>query len=141
MLQENTKNAELKKLYIHYVLSVLFNICFLPLWFINIDVSTIEFLYVIIVMPVYLNITSYRMLNAIDKKSFFKKLIVMFILIFIGCVIGYFNWGISTNNLFTPDSKTISFIETEIRISWTITAVIWIIIYWFGYEKKAEHSK
>ena len=51
----------------------------------------------------------------------------MISLTLLGHIISYFNWGISTGNLWNPDSETVHIIMLQITTSLIIIILGWII--------------
>ena len=54
-----------------------------------------------------LGILIFLFIKKINKRWYVFEIIFSLILGFFGTFFHYFNWGISTNNFFTPDSETV----------------------------------
>ena len=116
-----------------YLIPVIVHLMFLPFWLLDIPsassagVSLIELLLGTLVIPIYLIIISYKYLNKVSIGKFLYFLLLMISLTLLGHIISYFNWGISTGNLWNPDSETVHIIMMQITTSLIIIILGWII--------------
>ena len=104
---------------------------FLPFWFLvkGGTLSLIEILIGTVVIPIYLIIVSYKLLDDLGFARFFLVLFMMLVVTILGIVISYFNWGISIGNLLKPDSETVLIIKSEMFIALIIVIVGWTVAY------------
>lgn len=92
-------------------------------------VSLIEILLGTIVIPIYLIIVSYKLLDELNAGMFFLILLIILAVTLFGVTISYFNWGITTGNLLKPDSATILIIKSEMIIASIIVITGWVVAY------------
>ena len=116
-------------IWLYYLIPIVIHLLFFPLWMIetNGNISLIEILVGTIAIPVYLIILSGRVLKNYNI-GFFLILLIMLVVTLVGIAISYFNWGIVTGNLLTPDSETIIITQGEMMISSIIVTAGWGIM-------------
>ena len=112
-------------MWLYYLIPIAIHLLFLPFWFLDKNgiVSLIEMFVCTIAIPIYLVIVSYKFLDDFSTSKFFLMSLSMLVVTLLGIVISYFNWGISTANLLTPDSETILIMQIQMIISSTIVIV------------------
>ena len=112
------------------------HICFLPLWF-NKNISfmtkltSIEMGFSIILLPLYLLIFNFIYSVKSKQVNFLPNIGLMLLAAILGNCLYYFNWGISSGNLFSPDSETIYLFQSVLKInsiSIVTLSIIWQII-------------
>ena len=116
-----------------YLIPVIVYLMFLPFWLLDLPsvssagVSLIELLLGTLVIPIYLIIISYKYLNKVSIGKIIYFLLLIISLTLLGHIISYFNWGISTRNLWNPDSETVHIIMLQIMTSLIIIILGWIM--------------
>lgn len=114
-------------MWLYYLIPILSQFLFLPFWFFDDNgvVSLIELTVCTVVIPIYLIIICYKFS---DCFSMLKRLAVMIVITLIDSAVYYFNWGISTSNLLTPDSSTLLIMQIQIIISSAIAVIGWAAV-------------
>ena len=86
-------------MWIYYLIPIVIHLIFLPLLFLerNGEISLIEIFVGTIVVPIYLVIVSYKLLDHFSMSKFFSMLLIILVVTILGIVISYFNWGIKEN--------------------------------------------
>lgn len=118
-------------MWFYYLIPIVIHLMFLPFWFLPQKGATVTLLEMVmgtIVIPVYLIIINFKFADKINMGKFTILLLLMIGITVAGHLIGYFNWGISTGNLFSPDSETLLIIRMQIIASTIIVTVGWIIV-------------
>jgi hypothetical protein len=88
-------------------------------------ISTLSIIYVTFLVPVYLIVLN---INVKDMKVALK-IIFSFTSSILSTAISYFNYGITTNTLFSPDLGTRSIVFYEFVISCGILAIFFVIYF------------
>lgn len=116
---------------LYYLIPISIQLILLPFWFIDEDiiVSWIGLAIGAIVTPIYLIIISFKFIDKISAKSFLGMLLLMIGIAILVCLLNYFNWGLSTGNLLSPDSETALIIKIQMVVSSAIIMVGWIITF------------
>ena len=114
-------------MWLYYLIPILSQFLFLPFWFFDDNgvVSLIELAVCTVVIPIYLIIVCYKFS---DCFIMLKRLAVMIVITLIDSAVYYFNWGISTSNLLTPDSSTLLIMQIQIIISSAIVVIGWAAV-------------
>lgn len=124
--------------YILNFIPILINILFLPFWWLEKIfewptgcISCFQMLLNAFAIPIFLCV-----INAVyimkEKKNIWLCLIIMVMIIFIDALILYINWGITSGNMFHPDSMTVGLLQLIIKIP---LAVIFIgVVVFFVYK-------
>lgn len=123
---------------IYYILPIIFHIALLPFWFLEKSTGITALVQLALgglVTPIYLIILNFTSVDNTNLGKLIIQLILMIVITGIGILISYFNWGISTGNLLTPDSETIHIIHLEIIISSFIVMLGWVILTIIRYKK------
>lgn len=111
-----------------YLIPIVIHLLFLPLLFVeNIaaDACLVEMIIGTVVIPIYLIIISLKFTDKINVKNFATILLLIENVAIIGILISYFNWGISSGHLFSPDSETVYLLKWQMNISSIIIIVGW----------------
>ena len=118
-------------MWIYYLIPIVIHLIFLPLLFLerNGKISLIEIFVGTIVVPIYLVIVSYKLLDHFSMSKFFSMLLIILVVTILGIVISYFNWGITTRNLLKPDSETIHITNWQMIIASIIAITGWTVAY------------
>lgn len=118
-------------MWIYYLIPVVIHLLFLPFLFLerNGEISLIEIFVGTIVVPIYLVIVSYKLLDHFSMSKFFPMLLIILVVTILGIVISYFNWGITTGNLLKPDSETIHITNWQMIIASIIVIIGWAVAY------------
>jgi hypothetical protein len=131
------KKRSLKSIAVfNFIPVIVVHICFLPFWFsknllFTTNVTAIEMLFNVILLPLYLTI--FNFIYSIKKKeyNFLPNIVLMLFAATLGNCLYYFNWGISTGRLFSPDAETVMLFQLETKINFIsllILGIIWQII-------------
>ena len=122
-------------MWIYYLIPIIIHLIFLPLLFFerNGEMSLVESIVGVIVVPVYLVIVSCKFLDNFSISKFLGMLLIMLVVAILGIAISYFNWGITTGDLLKPDSETIYIIHWQIRIASIIVIIGWAVSYMIKY--------
>ncbi len=111
---------------------VVIQLALLPLWLFGSImaksyISIFGTLLSIILYPLYLSIINYKL--SISQKSieWIIKSISTPLAILICSLLHYFNWGISSGNLFSPDIKTIELVKLEIIYGLSISIILFVL--------------
>ena len=129
------KKATKTLLFSNFIPIIAIHICFLPFWFSNnisfrTMVGSIELVFNVVLLPLYLIIFNY--IYSIKKKqfNFLPNIALMLSAAIFGNCLYYFNWGITTGRMFSPDGETIWLFQLETKI---IFISIWVLgIIWQG---------
>lgn len=115
---------------VYYLIPIVIHLLFLPFWFLdkNGTLSLAEMFICTVAIPIYLIIVSGKFLGDFSTCRFLLMLLVMLAVTLFGIAMFYFNWGISTANLFTPDSETVLIMQMQIIVSSAIVIVGWAIV-------------
>lgn len=114
-----------------YSLPIIVHLIFLLFWFSPIKGVTLVLTETILgtfITPIYLIIISSKFIGVIKIRKFLGYLILMVLIIGLIQLIQYFNWGVSTGNLLSPDSETMHIVKWEILIASIITVIGWTIV-------------
>jgi|GEM_PF-2846485 len=98
-------------------------------------ISIFSIIYVTFLVPVYLIVLNIR----IKDMKIILKIIFSFTLSILSTVISYFNYGITTSTLFTPDLGTRGIVFYEFIISCGILAIFFVFYFiskLMNYEKQ-----
>ncbi len=117
------------KIWLYNLIPIIVHISLLPFWFLEKNAGItglIELAIGVLVIPIYLVIINFKFFDKISAGKFVILLLLMIGINVIGHLISYFNWGLSTGNLLTPDSETVHIIKLAIVASTIILTVGWI---------------
>jgi len=144
MLSKQDKNL----IFLNFVPVITIHLCFLPLWLFRVarltTITSFEMVFNLILIPLWLII--YNCFNSIkeERYNFGFNLILMIESVFLSNLLYYFNWGITTKNLLSPDGDTIALfnLETAVTIiAVAILGIIWQLILLLVKKKKLKEVK
>jgi hypothetical protein len=118
-------------LWLYYIIPVILRFLLLPLWYWEKNpgnASTLEMALGILVIPIYLIIVSAKSIRGVSMGKFIAYLLLMLLIAIVGDLTGYLNWGVSTGNLFTPDSATLLIVRWQIILSSIVVTLGWCIV-------------
>ncbi len=118
-------------MWLYNLIPIVSQFLFLPFWFFDDNgiVSLLEITVCTVVFPVYLVVIYCKFSDCFSMLRAFQILFVMLVITLIDSAVYYFNWGISTSNLLTPDSSTMLIMRIQIIISLAIVIIGWIIVF------------
>lgn len=124
-------NMMRRNMWIFFSIPIMIHLIFLPLLFFESsgEISLAEIFTETIIIPIYLIIVSYKLLEHFSVSKFFAMLLLILVVTIFGIVISYFNWGITTGNLLNPDNETIYIIHWQMIIASVIVIVGWTVAY------------
>lgn len=106
------------------------------------NVTMLETISDLVIVPVYLLIVNFRLCLKLKKYSFLLNFVLMEISAFLGNIMHYFNWGLTTGLLKNPDPETISIFKAITSfdlIAILIVSIVMQIVLVF--RRKASKSK
>jgi hypothetical protein len=116
---------------------VALNIILLPLWFLaeSQDITVLEFL-VNLIICFSLLIWNYRYAQQSQKYNYILPILLMIFSMIIAGLLHYFNWGIWSGNLLTPDHMTVFIMKAESIILSIIVITIGVLQQFLLYRHK-----
>ncbi len=81
-----------------------------------------------VVIPIYLIVVNIINCTKIKNSFFLFNLLMMELSVILGCLFQYFNWGITSGALFSPDLLTLLFLNESLKGSLTVVVVVGGII-------------
>ncbi len=114
----NINNLLKNIFFINFVPPLIVHIVCLFCWifFSSLAATLIETFFNIALIPIYLIVVN--IINCVKTKSkfFLFNLLLMELSVVLGSFFHYFNWGIATGYLFSPDSKTLALLKEFFKI-------------------------
>jgi len=111
------------------------HICFLPFWFskniaFRTKLTSIEMVFIALSILYLVIINSIYSIK--DRQyNFLSNFVLMIATFLLGNLLYYFNWGIATGNLFSPDGETIYLFNLTTKvgfISLLVFGIIWQVL-------------
>lgn len=81
-----------------------------------------------IILPLVLTILNISIFVTKIETSFLKCSLFMLVGLFLGNIIGYMIWGISTKNFFKPDAETVWVVKSLIIYHICFVVILFIIV-------------
>lgn len=126
------RDVDRKLLIYNFAPAIIGNLLFLPFWFIPssflaYNISMLQTLFNVAVLPIYLVILNFRAARREGDHRFLPYIGTMWSAILVANVISYFNWGVATDQLWMPEFGTIYLYEWLLIISFGAVLVLTLI--------------
>lgn len=123
--------AKLKIVILNVVPIIIIELILLPFWISGSGIKTnfaiAQFLIMLGILPVYLAIVNFVLSIKYSNPYWGAKSFSIASAIFVGTLLGYVNWGLSSKHLFNPDGETIEVVKFEIAASLIIAFILFFV--------------
>jgi len=133
-------------LLLSYVPTIGLHFLIRPIWYKDVDnftnATTIETLFTIAFLPLYLVVTHYLIFKKYDKTttSFIINCLIILSCVFISTFLHFKNWADSIGSWNSPDTETIMVMDFERTSGIIVSSIGFIIVFlrlWYKNKKRA----